>query len=147
MKALALSLALGLALLLGATPAFAMGEETKPDVAVDFEKAKKEIAAGQYDRALKFLETLTLADWRDPDAHNLIGYSYCKKGDLKRASESYKLAIKFDPDHKGALEYQGELFLKLGQLDAATRNLAHLQSLCKSGCKELSELRRSIADY
>jgi hypothetical protein len=46
--------------------------------------------------------------------------------------------------HKGALEYQGELFVELGQLDKAKENLAKLNHLCWFGCEEASDLKEAI---
>ena len=44
-------------------------------------------------------------------------------------------------------KYQGELFLKLGDLSAAQQNLARLEKLCLANCKEFAELKRAIADF
>ena len=57
----------------------------------------------------------------------------------------YNRALEIDRDHKGALEYQGALFVEMGQTDRARANLARLQKLCPSGCEELTDLREAIA--
>ncbi len=54
-------------------------------------------------------------------------FSYRKTGDLDRAASHYDQALKLDPKHKGALEYQGELFLMQGNRAAAEANLAKLK--------------------
>lgn len=143
----------GLILTTKAAPVFADGDDDD-DVSAsaarlrkEFQDAERAVRAGKYDRAIKLLEGVIRAQWRNASAHNLMGYSYRKKGALGRAANSYQLALQFDPEHKGALEYQGEMFLKMGDLAAAERNLAALQALCPSGCRQLAELQRAIADF
>ncbi|NJL16993.1 MAG: hypothetical protein HC938_07165 [Nitrospira sp.] len=71
----------------------------------------------------------------------------------------YAKALDFDPNHKGALEYQGELFVELGQVDKAKRNAkleaAHIEvcvvcpllSLAVSIQGLMSSQRRDVARY
>ena len=47
------------------------------------------------------------------DVYNLLGFSLRKSGDPKTAYSFYKKALDFDPEHKGALEYLGELYVCL----------------------------------
>tara|TARA_B110001450_G_scaffold153898_1_gene143610 strand:+ start:126 stop:626 length:501 start_codon:yes stop_codon:yes gene_type:complete len=82
----------------------------------------------------------------DPDIYNYLGFSYRKMGDMKLASFNYEKALKIDPKHKGALEYQGEMFITLGQLDKAKANLKKLSSICFLGCDEEKTLKNSIAN-
>ncbi len=64
---------------------------------------------------------------------------------MKQAATFYAKALDFDPNHKGALEYQGELFVELGQIDKAKANLARLVRLCPQGCEEREDLEKAIA--
>ena len=80
----------------------------------------------------------------DPDIYNYLGFSYRKMGNMKLASLNYEKALKIDPKHKGALEYQGEMFIILGQLDKAKANLKKLSSICFLGCDEEKTLKNSI---
>jgi len=48
--------------------------------------------------------------------------------------------------HKGALEYLGELYVETGQIDKARENVAQLKKLCPSGCEELADLEKTIAE-
>jgi tetratricopeptide (TPR) repeat protein len=82
----------------------------------------------------------------DPDIYNYLGFSYRKMGNMKLASLNYEKALKIDPKHKGALEYQGEMFITLGQLDKAKANLKKLSSVCFLGCDEEKKLKNSIAN-
>jgi len=60
---------------------------------------------------------------------------------------AYDKALTIDPEHKGALEYQGELFLTLKQPDKAKANLAKLKQQCSFNCKERDDLMRAINAY
>jgi hypothetical protein len=57
----------------------------------------------------------------------------------------YRKALDADPTHRGALEYQGELYVEMGQVDKARENLATLDRLCWFGCEEERDLKEAIA--
>ena len=59
----------------------------------------------------------------------------------------YKSALALDVKHKGALEYQGKLFLMLGDKASAEKNLQKLDKICWLGCGELDDLRTAIRNY
>jgi Flp pilus assembly protein TadD len=107
-------------------------------------KIGKWIDQGKYAKAIKRLNKFAKKDDKNPDVWNLLGFSYRKQGNLEQSAEAYTTALTLDPEHKGALEYQGELFLTLGDMDAAKNNLESLKSLCPSGCHELEELTAAI---
>ena len=65
-------------------------------------------------------------------------------GNMKLAALNYKKALDIDPKHKGALEYQGEMFITLGQLDKARVNLKKLEKICFLRCEEEKTLKQSI---
>ena len=52
-----------------------------------------------------------------------------KSDDLDNASKYYILALSENPNHLGALEYQGEMFVDLGKKDNALTNLKKLKEL------------------
>ena len=52
--------------------------------------------------------------------------------------------LKIDPNHKGALEYQGELFMQTNRQNLAEENLNKLISLCPNSCYELEKLQEYI---
>ena len=78
------------------------------------------------------------------DLYNLLGFASRKTGDYAKAEVYYVQALRLDPRHLGALEYQGELFVETGRLDQARRNLAILTALCPKGCEELEDLQEAI---
>jgi tetratricopeptide (TPR) repeat protein len=89
--------------------------------------------------------TPMLAIHQHADVYNLMGFSLRKLGDYKQAYTFYQKALDFDPNHRSALEYLGELFVETGQLDRARENVARLRKLCPNGCEELEDLEVAIA--
>ena len=74
-----------------------------------------------------------------------MGFSLRKPSDYKQAYTFYRKALEFDPEHKGALEYLGELYVETGQIDKAKEHVTLLKKLCPSGCEELADLEEAIA--
>ncbi len=107
-------------------------------------KAQRFVYKEKYDKAIISLKRTTKKYPQNADAWNLLGFSLRKTGDTDGATEAYNKALAIDENHLGALEYQGELFILLGQLDKAKENLAKLNKLCPDGCSELEELDTAI---
>ena len=105
------------------------------------------IESEKYHDALVLLTKLEKESPENAEVQNLLGYSYRKIGDLERSMPAYERALHLNPIHKGALEYQGELFLALGQLDKAIENLNKLRKICPVSCTELEELKNEIAEW
>lgn len=131
-------------LLAGFAPAHAVDSETSTD-APDLSAVRASIKAKDFKTALSLLDALVDNGVQHADVYNLMGFSYRKSGDLQRAASFYGKALDFDVNHKGALEYQGEMFLVTGQIDKAKANLARLAALCPQGCEEREDLEKSIA--
>ena len=108
-------------------------------------QAVRQIKAEEFAAALPLLLELVKKAPKDADIHNLLGFSYRKTGDLARAASHYETALTLDPKHKGALEYQGELFLMQGNRAAAEANLAKLKKICWLGCDALEDLKAALA--
>ncbi len=79
-----------------------------------------------------------------PDILNYLGYAHRKLGKFDQAQDYYAAALELDPDHLGATEYLGELYLELGELKKARRQLAKLDKLCAFGCAQYEDLARLI---
>lgn len=134
--------ALGAAVLLS-TAAFAVDNVISKD-APDLTAPRAKIKAMDFKGAIADLTPL-LATHQHADVYNLMGFSLRKSGDLKQAATFYSKALDFNPEHKGALEYQGEMFVEMGQVDKAKVNLAKLVTLCPAGCEEREDLEKAIA--
>jgi Flp pilus assembly protein TadD len=131
-------------------PAIAMGGDDKPVTSTakqDFDAGEKAIKAAKYDEAIGLMKKVVAQEAKNANAHNYLGFAYRKKGDLKLAAQYYTIALKLNPDHKGALEYQGEMFLMLKDLTSAQKNLTRLRELCPKGCEEREDLEHDVKEY
>jgi tetratricopeptide (TPR) repeat protein len=126
-----------------ATSAFAVDNVTSKD-APDLTSVRAKIKAKDYKGALAEL-TPMLEKVQHPDVYNLMGFSLRKTGDQKQAFTFYRKALDFDPQHKGALEYLGELYVETGQIEKAKANAEQLKKLCPADCEELADLQEAIA--
>ena len=109
--------------------------------------ARNAIKAGNYEKAI---DLLTEADQKkSADWHNLMGYSLRKKTapNLNEAEKFYLSALNLDANHRGALEYYGELLLLKNDLAGAEKILARLDKACRFGCEEFQDLKESIKLY
>lgn len=113
----------------------------------DYAAAEKLIKEWKYADAIPLLEKVIKAEPENADAYNQMGYAYRKLNKLPEARSHYARALSIAPDHKGALEYQGELFLMLDDLKSAEANLARLDKICFFGCEEYTDLKKAITEY
>ena len=126
-----------------ATDALAIDTVTSRD-APDLTSVRAKIKAKDFKAAIVEL-TPMLETHQHADVYNLMGFSLRKSGDPKQAYTFYRKALDFDPEHKGALEYLGELYVETGQVDKARENVVLLKKLCPGGCEELADLEQAIA--
>ena len=141
-------LTLVLCLTLGAGQARAIVDEDSGGAqSPDYVQAAKLVEAGDYAGAIPLLQKSVDADPTNADVHNLLGFSHRKLGDVEMALAHYGKALKLEPEHLGANEYLGELYLELGRLDAARERLEVLDDACFFGCEEYSELKAKIEAY
>jgi Flp pilus assembly protein TadD len=112
--------------------------------------ARKAIDARDWSGAMRELNVAVREDPRNADVHNLLGYSYRKRAspDVAKAFEHYQIALKLNPQHKGAHEYIGEAYLLDKRVAQAEQHLAELERICGGrGCEEYQDLAKAIADY
>ena len=127
-----------------ATPSLAVGTDDGSAVtAAPYDEARALVDEGSYAAALPKLVGLTQIEPGNPDVWNLLGFTYRKLGHLAESEAAYLQVLSIDPDHRGALEYQGELFITQGKPDAAKANLAKLQGLCGT-CEEAEDLEKAL---
>ena len=107
--------------------------------------ARADIAAKNRTKAIADLTAIVKASPSSADAYNLLGYSYRNAGNYDRAGQAYAKALKLNPKHTGALEYQGVLFIKLGQTDKAKANLDKIKTICgNTTCEEYQDLSKAL---
>ncbi len=109
----------------------------------DLTSARAKIKAKDWPSAITELQVLS-DKHINADVYNLLAFSLRKSGDYEKARSYYGKALDLDPNHRGALEYSGELFLKTGERDKARSNLRRLEALCPKGCEELEDLREAF---
>ena len=112
-----------------------------------YERAVKYLDKQDYAKANKALKAYTKSEPDDADGWNLYGYTSRKMGKFDKAKIYYDKALEIDPNHKGALEYQGELFIQTKRIDLAYQNLNKLDELCPNSCFELEQLKESLLKY
>src|SRR5262245_61524256 len=112
--------------------------------APDLASVRAKVKAKDFKAALAEL-TPMLTTHQHADVYNLMGFCLRKTGDYKQAYTFYRKALDFDPEHKGALEYLGELYVETGQIDKAREHVALLKKLCPGGCEELTDLEQAVA--
>jgi tetratricopeptide (TPR) repeat protein len=131
-------------LLAGPIPMAHAADTESPFAAPDLTAARAKIKAKDYAGALALLRP-KLGTTVNADLFNLAGFCFRKTGDQKQAAIYYDKALALSPNHLGALEYQGELFVETGQFAKARQNLAQLKILCPRGCEELEDLEAALA--
>lgn len=98
----------------------------------------------RYDAAKELLADAAMAFGPHPDVLTYQGFVHRKTGDYAQAMTFYNAALAIAPNHLGANEYLGELYLDRGDTPAALEQLAKLDALCVFGCEESEELRRWV---
>ena len=100
--------------------------------------------ANNFKQALSDLKVIDSEFKNNADVNNLLGYSSRKLKQYKPAATYYEKALKLNPNHLGALEYQGELFVLTNKVSAAKKNLVKLEKLCGLKCGEYLDLKKAI---
>lgn len=118
--------------------------ETREAGARRYSQAVRLINEDRYDDAIDDLYSAQAAIGPHPDILNYLGYAHRKLGRIDQAQDYYAQTLAIDPDHLGANEYLGELYLEIGEIEMARRQLAKLDALCAFGCAEREDLARLI---
>ena len=113
----------------------------------DYSMALRNIHREKYADAIPFLERALEDRPHSADILNYLGYTNRMVGNYQLSLAWYRKALAEDPDHKGAHEYLGELYLNMHDLVSAQGQLAELARLCPDSCDERDTLTKSIADY
>lgn len=117
-----------------------------------YQKAEVYIEENNFKKSLKVLKALTkredLSGFR-ADIYNLLGFSYRKLNnpDLDKAFSAYMMALEIDPNHIGAHEYLGELYLMMNKENKANEMLIKLESLAGASSEEYKDLKKAIDLY
>lgn len=119
--------------------------ERRPKSA-NYELGRKAVEGKDFKSSLAHLTNAAQETPDDADVHNLLGYSYRKVGQFDKAMEHYRTALKLDPNHRGAHEYMGELYLETNRVADAEKELQALKKACPwfGKCEEYEDLKVAI---
>ena len=108
------------------------------------QQAQAQVSAGKLIEAADLLETSLAVDPRNRTAFV----------DLARVAKQQKLfgksirlaneALQLEPNDLDALLVQGEAMVELGAIPRAQQNLAKIQQLCQSNCRQVTALSAAI---
>ena len=138
---------LALMLLWIAVAPSAWAHDPEDDDSENISEIKQQIEDGRASAATTTLERMLSDEPKNADLLNLLGYASRKMGRFQASRDFYIRALAIDPDHKGALEYMGELELQTGQFDEAKELLKRLREQCPSGCEELDDLLLAFSSH
>jgi len=116
------------------------------DANSEYALAQTAITQQDFQSAVTHLNTVLASQPDNPDALNLMGFSKRKLGDLSGALQYYDKALALQPNHVGANEYLGELYLEMKLPAKAQERLDALQQICGS-CEEYTELKEKMDQY
>ena len=138
--------ALGLLTLPGAGYAMSTNSTPEPEQVDLYKQAEELIDDEDYAEAIPLLQKSIQEKGEYADALNLLGYANRKLGDKAKAMTYYTKALNMEPNHLGANEYLGELYLEMNDLPKAEERLAVLKNAC-GDCDEFDDLEDEIEDY
>ena len=131
----------------GSAPVFADGAYGNANSKSKLSPFQQLIQEEKFQQAITELDEALVEEPENADFLNLLAYSNRKLGNFDTALDYYLRALEIDPDHRGANEYLGELYLQLGQLEKAEERLSVLDKECFFGCDEYDKLEQAIEEY
>ena len=103
------------------------------------------LAAGKFTDADDALEASLAVDPRNRAAFVVMARVAQKQKLFGQAIRFTNKALALEPRDLDALAVQGESMVELGAMPRARENLAKLQKLCPSGCRQLATLTAAIS--
>ena len=85
----------------------------------DLKMVQSLVYGKKYEKAEIKLISLEVKFPQNADIQNYLGFVSRKMNKLGKSDAYYKKALQINPMHKGALEYQGELFLQYKKIGRA----------------------------
>ncbi|HEX7725096.1 MAG TPA: tetratricopeptide repeat protein [Rhizomicrobium sp.] len=113
----------------------------------DYATALRLMHSGQYEDALPYLNSALSDRPRSANLLDKLGYAQRMAGDLPDALANLQKALVIDPDHRGAHQHLGELYLAMHEPTSADAQMAELNRLCPDGCDEKDALTKAISEY
>ena len=117
------------------------------DPAEEYRNGVEALNAGDHDTAITHFKRVTRAARRNPDAQYLLGLSYMRSGNFKKARRPLEAAVKYAPDMIAAQRDLALAYLELERRDDAQDVLAGLttrEEQCAQTCADNAELGSAI---
>lgn len=124
--------------------AIAASTDESPAPPKELTDARAVLKIKEYAAAEAMLSKAVKVSPDNADAWNLLGFATRKQGKKDIAEGHYSKALSLNSSHKGALEYQGMLFIETGRMEQARENLKKLDVACLFGCDEFDRLEKAI---
>lgn len=99
---------------------------------------------GQPQRAIDAFEAALAVDPGYTEVFLELAAAARREGLQGKAIRYYREALARDPGNLAAISGEGAALIEKGALEKARDNLAKLESLCGSGCRETTQLARMI---
>ena len=113
---------------------------------IEFSKrGEAALAAGNYLAADDALETALVLDPRNRGAFTTMARVAIKQKLFGQAIRLTNKALAMEPNDPDAIAIQGEAMVGLGAVARAKANYAKLQTICPSGCRQLTMLSAAIS--
>ena len=116
-------------------------------VGEELTEARRMMDRKDWTAALAQLKRALRKDRGNAEVHQLMGYSYSKSGQLVEAFDSYRTALRLDPQHRRTHEYIGEAYLAVNEPAKAREHLEALRRICSNSCEEYRELAKALASW
>lgn len=124
-----------------------LGGSSQASAEPAIETATDALNGGDYKKAVRYLKRHLRKNPDDADALNMMGFSLRKLEDFEKSENYYLQALQIEPNHLGANEYLGELYLQTGRPELARERLAVLEKICPNACEQRKDLDDALARY
>ncbi|MGB5075889.1 MAG: tetratricopeptide repeat protein [Sphingorhabdus sp.] len=101
--------------------------------------------AGDLEAAINWFETSLAVDPRNRDAYLAMARAVRAQGLNGKAIRFYKEALELDPNNLSALAEQADAMIAKGAFEQAKKNIARLETLCRSDCGAVDRLSTVLA--
>lgn len=140
-------LALGAAALMVASPVVGQRPDNQiAPLSVELQRQGEALfAAGKLVEAADLLETALVVDPRNRTAFVDLARIAKRQKLFGKAIRLANEALQLEPNDVNALEVQGEAMVELGAIPRAKENLAKIQQLCGTNCRQVTDLSAAIS--
>jgi tetratricopeptide (TPR) repeat protein len=144
LKALILAAAVGAVAVAAPVGAQRADDKIAPKSVEFMHQGEALLAAGKLEQADDALETALAVDPRNRWAFTDLARVADRQHLFGKAIRMTSKALELEPNDPDAIAVQGEAMVEMGATARAQANLQKLQTICRGGCPQLSELSAAI---